>query len=194
MRFCFYIAYHFSQCYCAGVISDQDLRTLTVGRWLAPLMAHLGAEKGSRFAVMLARFGLSRSMLSASLIQLREAGWVCRNPGHGHPLRPEYLLTEAGAPIAAFAERVMAERRQLGLEPEQLPRWSLPLVARLDGDDARFSALRETLRPVTPRALSLTLKQMIATELVGRRLEDRFPPIALYGLTPRGTQLAAAMR
>ena len=162
--------------------------------WLAPLMAHLSSEKGSRFAVMLARLGLSRSVLTASLAQLQEAGWVQRNPGHGHPLRPEYLLTEAGAPIAAFAERVMAQRRQLGLEPEQLPRWSLPLVAGLAGRDARFSALRETLRPVTPRALSLTLKQMIATELVDRTLEDRFPPIALYGHTPRGARLAEAMR
>jgi len=133
-------------------------------------------------------------MLTASLSQLQQAGWVRRNPGHGHPLRPEYLLTETGAPIAAFAERVMAQRQRLALEPDQLPRWSLPLVAGLTGNTARFSALRETLRPVTARALSLTLKQMMATELVDRTLEDRFPPIALYGLTPRGSRLAAAMR
>lgn len=176
------------------MISDPDLRALTAGRWLAPLMAHLAAERGARFAVMLARLGLSRSMLTASLAQLQEAGWVARNPGHGHPLRPEYLLTEKGAPIAAFAEKVMAQRRRLGLEPGQLPRWSLPLVIRLGDERARFSALRETLTPVTPRALSLTLKQMIATELVDRTLEDRFPPIALYGLTRRGARLAEAMR
>ena len=177
-----------------AVISDQNLRALTAGRWLAPLMAHLAAEKGSRFAVMLARLGLSRSVLTASLAQLQEAGWLRRNPGHGHPLRPEYLLTEKGAPIAAFAERIMAQRHRLGLEPGQLPRWSLPLAARLGHDKARFSALRETLMPVTPRALSITLKQMIATGLVDRTVEDRFPPIALYGLTPRGARLAEAMR
>ena len=176
------------------MISDPELRALTAGRWLAPLMAHLAAEQGSRFAVLLARLGLSRSVLTASLAQLQESGWVRRNPGHGHPLRPEYVLTDKGAPIAAFAERVMAQRRRLGLEPGQLPRWSLPLVARLDQDRARFSALRETLRPVTPRALSLTLKQMITTELIDRTLEDRFPPTALYGLTQRGARLAAAMR
>ena len=45
---------------------------------------------------MLARLGLSRSMLTASLTQLIEAGWLQRNPGHGHPLRPEYVLTDAG--------------------------------------------------------------------------------------------------
>jgi len=176
------------------VITEQDLRSLTAGRWLTPLMAHLGGERGSRFAVMLTQLGLSRSVLAASLAQLQRAGWVRRNPGHGHPLRPEYVLTEKGAPIAGFAERVMAQRQRLGLEPGQLPRWSLPLLIRLDHDKARFSALRETLLPVTPRALSLTLKQMMATELVDRIVEDRFPPIALYGLTRRGARLAEAMR
>lgn len=178
----------------SAMLGTEDLRQLTAGRWLVPLMAHLADEKGSRFAVMLARLGLSRSVLTASLAALQEAGWAIRNPGHGHPLRPEYVLTPAGAPVAAFCRKVMAQRRELGLEPGQLPRWSLPLIARLDTDRARFSMLRVSLRPVTPRALSLTLKQMLRVELVDRALEDEFPPIAIYGLTGRGRALAAAMR
>ena len=176
------------------MIAEADLRRLVAGRWLVPLMALVGAEEGARFAVMLARLGLSRSALAASLAQLQEAGWLRRNPGHGHPLRPEYILTPAGEPIAAFAMKVMEERRRLGLEPDQMPRWSLPLIARLDDDRARFTALQSALRPVTPRALSLTLKQMLSVDLVDRALEDEFPPIAIYGLTARGARLAAAMR
>jgi DNA-binding HxlR family transcriptional regulator len=176
------------------MIGAEDMKRLTAGRWLVPLLAHVGAENGSRFATMLARLGLSRSVLAASLTALQEAGWLVRNPGHGHPLRPEYVLTEAGAPVAAFCQRLMAQREKLGLEPGQLPRWSLPLIVRLDGETARFSALRDALRPVTPRALSLTLKQLLQVELVDRALEDDFPPIALYGLTGRGRALAAAMR
>jgi DNA-binding HxlR family transcriptional regulator len=176
------------------MIADADLRRLVAGRWLVPLMAHVGAEEGSRFAVMLARIGLSRSVLAASLEQLQEAGWLRRNPGHGHPLRPEYILTAAGAPVAAFCAKVMAQREKLGLEPGQMPRWSLPLISRLGRAPARFSALRAALAPVTPRALSLTLKQMLSTDLVDRALEDEFPPTAIYGLTGRGFQLAEAMR
>ena len=176
------------------MIEEADLRRLVAGRWLVPLLAHVGAEQGSRFAVMLARLGLSRSALAASLAQLQEAGWLRRNPGHGHPLRPEYILTLEGAPIAAFCVRVMGERVRLGLEPGQLPRWSLPLIARLDHGPARFSSLGSALRPVTPRALSLTLKQMLSVDLVDRALEDEFPPVAIYGLTGRGARLAAAMR
>ena len=176
------------------MIADADLRRLVAGRWLVPLMAHVGAEEGSRFAVMLARIGLSRSALAASLAQLQEAGWLRRNPGHGHPLRPEYILTPAGAPIAAFCIKVMAQREKLGLQPDQMPRWSLPLISRLGRDRARFSALRASLAPVTPRALSLTLKQMLSVDLIDRALQDEFPPIAIYGLTGRGARLAAAMR
>jgi DNA-binding HxlR family transcriptional regulator len=175
------------------MIADADLRMLVAGRWLVPLMAHVGAEEGSRFAVMLARIGLSRSALAASLAYLQEAGWLRRNSGHGHPLRPEYILTPAGEPIAAFCMKVMAQREQLGLDPAQMPRWSLPLISKLGRDRARFSALRASLAPVTPRALSLTLKQMLSVDLIDRALEDEFPPIAIYGLTGRGFRLAEAM-
>jgi len=175
------------------MIGEEELRRLTAGRWLVPLMAHVGAEDGSRFAVMLARLGVSRSALAASLAQLQAAGWLRRNPGHGHPLRPEYVLTGAGAPVAVFCVRVMATRERLGLEPGQLSRWSLPLVARLGRESGRFSALRASLVPVTPRALSLTLKQMLAMDLVSRAIEHGFPPSAVYALTGRGERLAEAM-
>lgn len=176
------------------MIGAAEFRRLTAGRWLVPLMAHVGARGGARFAAMLAALGLSRSALAASLAELQEAGWLRRNPGHGHPLRPEYVLTPAGEPIAAFCQGVMAQRERLGLAPGQMPRWSLPLIARLDGERARFSALRTALRPVTPRALSLTLKQMLAVDLVDRALEAEFPPVAIYSLTSKGRALAAAMR
>lgn len=176
------------------MIGEADFRRLTAARWLVPLMAHVGAKDGSRFAVMLAALGLSRSALAASLAQLQEAGWLTRNPGHGHPLRPEYVLTQGGEPIAAFCQGVMAQRERLGLAPGQMPRWSLPLIARLGRDRARFSALRDSLLPVTPRALSLTLKQMLSVDLVDRKLQAEFPPVAIYGLTGKGRALAEAMR
>jgi len=140
-----------------------------------------------------AQLGVARSALSAALARLQENRWVIRNSGHGHPLRPEYVLTAEGRPVAAWCERVMEQRRRLGLEPDSLTRWSLPVVACLDTEWTRFSALRGELAPVTPRALSLTLKQMLSVDLVRRRLEDGFPPHPLYGLTPRGRDLAEAM-
>ena len=87
---------------------------------------------------MLTRLGLSRSVLAASLVALQEAGWLIRNPGHGHPLRPEYLLSPTGEPVAAFCQGVMAQRERLGLAHGQLPRWSLPLLLAARSGDGAF--------------------------------------------------------
>lgn len=174
-------------------MTDEDVRRLGEGRWVVPLMALLSRERGARFAAMAHRFGLSRHSLSRTLEQLRAWGWVTPNPGHGHPLRPEYVLTDAGAPAGRVCEKIMAERARLGLEPAHLPRWSLPLVAGLGGEWLRFGDLRARLDPVTPRALSLTLQQMVGCDLVDRRLEQGFAVVPLYGLTRRGQELAEAL-
>lgn len=176
------------------MVPEQDLRWLVGSRWFLPLLALASREEGVRFAALVARLGISRSMLSGVLDQLVAKGWMMRNPGHGHPLRPEYVLTEAGQPVAAWCERVMEERRHLGLDEQPLGRWALPLVGRLDRRWERFSWLEAQLSPVSPRSLSLALKQLLDVRLVDRRLEDSFPPRPLYGLTGRGQRLAGAMR
>jgi len=175
------------------MISTHTLMLLSRSRWLIPVLAMLARDDGARFAALAAQLGVARSALSGALVHLQEQGWLIRNPGHGHPLRPEYILTEEGRPIAVWCLRLIEQRRKLGLEPDALTRWSLPLVARLGGGWARFSTLQDALRPVTPRALSLTLKQMVSVDLVDRRLEDGFPPHPLYGLTGRGRDLAQAL-
>ncbi|RYY34032.1 MAG: hypothetical protein EOP59_16875 [Sphingomonadales bacterium] len=171
----------------------EILRALGGNRWAVPVMALLSRQRGARFAVIASAFGLSHHSLSRSLDYLRNAGWVIPNPGHGHPLRPEYVLSEAGLPVGALCERIAAERERLALSAADLPRWSLPVVAGLAPDWTRFGVLQTQLSPVTPRALSQTLQAMIGTDLVKRRLEDRYPPVALYGLTGRGQDLAGAL-
>lgn len=175
------------------MLPEEDLRRLIASRWFPPLLALAGREQGVRSAALVARLGISRSMLSAVLGQLLGTGWIVRNPGHGHPLRPDYILTEAGRPVAAWCERVMEERRRLGLDGKDLGRWALPLVGRLDRRWERFSWLEARLSPISPRSLSLTLKQLLEVRLVERRLEDAFPPRPLYGLTGTGQRLARAM-
>ncbi|HLL30861.1 MAG TPA: winged helix-turn-helix transcriptional regulator [Allosphingosinicella sp.] len=175
------------------MIPEDDLRWLVGSRWFVPLLALASREDGVRSAALVGRLGISRSMLSGVLGQLLGNGWLMRNPGHGHPLRPEYVLTEAGCPVAAWCERVMEERQRLGLDHGRLGRWSLPLVARLDRRWAQFSWLEAQLSPISPRSLSLGLKQLLEVGLAERRLEDAFPPKPLYGLTGRGQRLARAM-
>jgi DNA-binding HxlR family transcriptional regulator len=172
----------------------QVLRSLGGNRWAVPVMALLHSEGGARFAVIARRHALSPHSLTRCLQYLQNCGWVIPNPGHGHPLRPEYLLSENGRAVGALSDRIMAERERQKLEAADLSRWSLPLIGGLSPDWARFGELQTRLDPITPRALSLTLKQMIGQSLVDRRVEDDFPPVALYGLSGRGRDLAAAIR
>lgn len=175
------------------MLPEDDLRWLMGSRWFVPLLALASREDGVRSAALVARLAISRSMLAGVLDQLLGKGWLARNPGHGHPLRPEYVLTDPGRPVGAWCERVIDERQQLGLEGSGLGRWALPLVGRLDRHWKRFSALEAELRPISPRSLSLALKQLLEVRLAERRLEDSFPPRPLYGLTSRGQRLARAM-
>lgn len=169
------------------------LRLLEANRWAVPVLALLSREQGSRFVVIARAFDLSHNSLTRCLQHLRACGWVIPNPGHGHPLRPEYLLSDAGRPVGALCARIEAARARLKLSVGDLPRWSLPLVAGLGPDWTRFGEIQARLAPVTPRALSTTLKAVIDEDLVRRRLEDRYPPLPLYALTGKGQELAGAL-
>lgn len=174
-------------------VPAETLAALGRNRWSVPVMAMLSRGGGARFAAIARELGLSSNSLSRCLLHLRAEGWVIPNPGHGHPLRPEYLLSDAGMPVGGLCERVMSRRERLGLSAADLPRWGLPLVVGLAPEWSRFGELQMRLAPVTPRALSQTLQAMIGHDLVTRRLEDRFPPLPLYGLSGRGRDLAGAL-
>ena len=102
-----------------------------------------------RFVELQRKLGVGRDSLRRALDALIELGFVERNTGYGHPLRPEYVITAEGRTAASLAARVVAAG-----DPETLLRkWSVPVLAELDGD-RRFSELRASLPGVSPRALA----------------------------------------
>lgn len=171
-------------------IDGNELRRLSSKRWLAPILAHMTSENGSRFAAMARTLGMSKSVLSVHLDALERFGWIMRNPGHGHPLRPEYLLTAEGAQIAEHCVEITRVRAHLDLETRDLGRWSLPIIAELVPGPLRFTALQRRLDPVTPRALSLGLIQLAESRLI------KHPPADLpaYALSQRGARIGALLR
>lgn len=174
--------------------TQADIRRLGLGRWTIPLLAVLSERQGARFTELAGVLSVARDSLSRALGQAIESGWVMRNPGHGHPLRPEYILTPAGAAAGTACARIVAARRRAGLGPQHFPRWSLPIIDHLASDWARFSDLQSRLHPVTARALSLNLKAMVGSAIVTRRFEHGYPPSALYGLTAPGRTLVDSLR
>jgi DNA-binding HxlR family transcriptional regulator len=165
-------------------VSIPDLIALFHHRWSAPVLAELLRQKGSRFAALAGTLGVGSDSLRRTLDSLLTLGLVARNPGYGHPLRPEYVLTVEGRRIAQRCARLLAASSDDVL----LRKWSLPVLAALRRP-ARFSELRAAVPSVTPRALTLALKDLQAAELVERRVEDAYPPRALYSPTAQGRRL-----
>ena len=71
-----------------------------------------------------------------------------KNPGHGHPMRPEYLLTSSGEELAPWCRRLLDGsdgRRWFDFQPEG--DYSQPAVMRLAGPSSpRSPSLAATLK------------------------------------------------
>lgn len=156
-------------------------------RWAVPILAELDSGSASRFVTLARRLGLSRESLRQTLAALIDAGLVKRNPGYGHPLRPEYLLTAEGRRVAPHCARLVDALRREDLVDVGLKKWSVPVLLALERE-RRFGELRDRLQ-ASPRALTLALKELAEAGLVERRVHDGFPPSSSYRLTPRARKL-----
>jgi DNA-binding HxlR family transcriptional regulator len=165
------------------------LLALTQQRWMLPVLAQFHGFGGRRFAELLGRLKLPRDSLVRTLELATELGWVQRNPGHGHPLRPEYILTAAGQSVAAAAAEISVRLDEAQIGPADLTRWSLPALRSIAAGSERFNELARSLTPASPRALSQTLRALARQELVEREVEGGFPPSSRYRLTARGQAL-----
>lgn len=161
-------------------------------RWSLPILAQLAATGGNRFVPLANQVGLSRDALRQTLDALIDEGLVMRNPGYGHPTRPEYILTDRGRRVAPSCARILRELRDAGTEDVVLKKWSMPVLLALD-HESRYAELRRTVG-ATPRALTLALKELIARGLVERRVQEGFPPSTTYALTQESRTLRRSVR
>lgn len=124
---------------------------------------------------------MNADSLSRSLEELMAAGWVQRNPGYGHPLRPEYILTKEGQDLARYCSLFDALVAELGVTSVIYRKWSVPTLLGINEGATRFNELRDSL-VITPRALSQSLDSLCAVDLVRQD--------AGYGTTDNGSAIA----
>src|SRR3954447_14804658 len=149
-------------------------------RWAPPALALLDQRDGARFVELQRKLDVTRESLRRALDGLIELGYVRRNEGYGHPLRPEYLITDEGRVASELAARVSAARARDTL----LRKWSVPVLVSLV-EPRRFSEVRAALPGVTPRALALALRDLEDAGLVRRDVRPTRPPSTVYRATSR---------
>ncbi|SLN51937.1 HxlR-like helix-turn-helix [Aquimixticola soesokkakensis] len=144
-----------------------------------PILSALQSGTPGRQAPLLAATGASRTAFAQSMDHLIEQGLLERNPGFGHPLRPEFRLTDLGRQVAAIADKINGVSTE---EDWPLLRrsWTLPVLTTLH-KPSHFIDIKRRLPAITDRALSQSLKSMEARDWVCRRVEEAArPPRSIY--------------
>ena len=170
----------------------STLIALSRRRWALPALAELHRARGLKFVTLVHTLGASRPAAREALDDLIRLGLAIPNPGYGHPMRPEYILTPRGERLAPACLHVWDTARRLGLVDVALRRWSLAVLTALASGCRRFSEVRAALPRITDRALTLALRDLQDAGLVLRRVLTGSPPAALYTPTPRGGRLLPA--
>ncbi len=160
---------------------------LTARAWALDILAAIHLGTPGRQAPLLTATGAGRTAFAQSLGHLIELDLIERNPGHGHPLRPEFRLTAQGHVAAAMAARVLG-RAKTG-KALLRRRWSLPVLAQT-GAAVPFSGLSSALAPVTDRALSQSIKLLSQENWLARDVDaTQMPPRAYYRAINQGAQI-----
>ena len=155
-------------------------------RWSVPVVAMLSSKKGCRFVEMVNALGASRDTLSETLQDLTSHGLVQRNPGYGHPLRPEYILTDSGIGVGEAAVSVTTVVRRLNIVDVALKKWPMLVLVALGRGGDRFNAVQAMLPGISPRALTVALRNLQQARLIDRMVTDGHPPATAYTLTGAG--------
>lgn len=174
----------------------MDINTLvkvTSRAWSLNILALMHSGTPGRQAPLLSASGASRTAFTQSLVHLVNLELMERNPGHGHPLRPEYRLTPKGVEIAQVAEKIQIiapDRTQNAILRRA---WTVPVLA-LSQKPRYFGEIKNKLGPVTDRALSQSLYQLQAHHWVRRDVDTtKNPPRPQYQAINSGFDVCRAV-
>lgn len=166
----------------------KALVNITSRAWTLPILASLNDGIPGRQAPLLAATGASRTAFAQSMDHLISLGLLERNPGHGHPLRPEFRLTPLGKTAGQLASAV---QRLSGEEDQDLLRrsWTLPVITTLHRP-SQFTAIKRRLETISDRALSHSLQSMEDRCWVRRSVDEAArPPKPIYSVINTGAMI-----
>lgn len=176
------------------LIRPDQLAHLTHHRWSVPALVEIHRMGGgARVAELLHRLEGHRLAIHQAVDQLIEIGLLMPNPGHGHPLRPEYLLSERGHRVAEASTRVVSELEKLDAAEIGLRKWTLPTTLAIAQGANRFGEMRVLLVSATDRAISQCLGLMTDASLVSVKKSKDDRRAAVYALRDGMAPVAEAL-
>lgn len=157
----------------------KALVNITSRAWALPILWTLHEGVAGRQAPLLAATGAGRTAFAQSMTHLIALGLLERNPGHGHPLRPEFRLTPSGVAAAAMASKIKGVCAEEGQDLLRRS-WTLPVLTLIHRP-RHFSDIKRDLQTITDRALSQSLKKMEERDWVRRKVDGAArPPRSVY--------------
>jgi len=166
---------------------------LTSRAWSLKVLALLHEKVPGRQGPLLAASGAGRTAFAHSLRHLEDLGLLERNPGHGHPLRPEFRLTPMGRSLAPIAHQVEAAVRDDAGAVLLRKTWTVPLLA-VANKPKFFTELKRDLTPITDRALAHSLRDLNEQEWIERAVNaDLRPPRPCYQVVNEGALISQAI-
>jgi len=171
----------------------SSLVRLAHHRWSIPVLAALG-PRGARISELAHRLGGSRAAVRQAAEALVRMGLVAPVGGHGHPLRPEVSLTEAGERVAEVARRLEEAVERTGAGELARRKWTLPVLLAIGERPSRYGEVRRALGSVTDRALSAALRDLERAGLASREVLEHTPPATRYRLVTAALEVASAAK
>lgn len=148
--------------------------------WSLTALGLMANGVNARVSPLAAAAGCGRTAMGASVEHLIQFGLLEKNPGHGHPLRPEYRLTHEGESLAEWAAQLAGFIKSERDKALFRNKWSLPLISCLS-EEKRYSDIRRELIPVTDRALSNCLSNLTGSSWLKRSVTNSIsPPMVTY--------------
>jgi DNA-binding HxlR family transcriptional regulator len=167
----------------------EVMRDLFHRRWAMPVLALLYQRNGDKFVTLYRSLDASQGGMRETLDELTKRGWVMENPGYGHPMRPEYVLTDQGREIGEACFDLWFALGGYDWEDVAKSKWAMPVVYVLGSGPLRFSELSAQMAGVTDRALVSCLKALTRAGVAIRTVEATYPPSVTYRLTGNGIGL-----
>ena len=112
-----------------------------------------------------------------------------KNPGYGHPLRPEYILTSKGNELGRLCSIFLKSIKTFNNSQLLFNKWSLPILYSLSDEQLKFNQLKSHLKKITASSLSRSLKKLIENGFIERIIKDDFPPVIEYTLTHKSNSI-----